>query len=657
MPESTILRQPPIGLPGSRCARLAFLTVLLSLTGPTGGHAACGDPAGVRCVPAVDMLNAIVRVGAGFVTAGSAARDGVVLPTLLRLSGAGEITRTTLLPWPGERAPDPKAGSEPRRLVALPGGDVVVVGQAHHGDDPSTFSWAMRVTEAGRVVWSRVFSEPPATVVLAALLHDPATDRIMMVGRLTEGSDDGQCLKWSQSLAVVVQAADGRVVGRVVRGDKGSGPTNREALFDIAPGDRPGRFVVAGFNSVPVRRPGRRCLDAAYVGALMPGQGGSLALSTLGRFAAREASEVPFSIRPAGPPSTYLLAGQRRDEVGVAPAALAVLVQTAPRFAVVRPLATSYPSDGSDKSGSDRFRVVAVLPEEKRVVLAGSVSTSEKAQNQAMWQTAASDLARFDPPAIVATPGTDVNDAAVGQDGTVLLVGRWTDGDGRRVGFIHTLTGSSSAAAFRPVAAASRTPALARVRQTPVASLPVVGDSYRLPPEATTVGGVWGGGPIPAGKQASLSFTLARPATLRVAASADRGQADLLVVDGEGRPVSFVNDRRSAAEMLIVTFPAGDYAVKLLAHGGAGSYQIRLEPAAEIPVRALGLAQRLTEDDRRALAAQLAALGYAVGAEPEMAFGAETIRALIAAREGPGPPGPVGPGDLARVVSDMVQGR
>lgn len=622
---------------------------------------ACDGADGVRCLPQADVLTSIVGVGPDFAAVGSAARDGVTQPVLLRLSASGDVLRTIALPWPLGRPPEPKAVAEARRLVALPRGDMVVIGQAWYPGEPSAASWAVRVTETGRVVWSRTFSDPALSIVLVAAAYDEANERVILGGRLTEGADDGQCTKWSQSLVQVLNAATGADAMRpLLRGERGRSAGNREAISDIAPGGGPGRFVVSGFVTVPANRPGRRCLDAMFVGSLAPagqGQGQGLSLSTLGRLETPGASEVASSIRPSGVAGQYVVAGFRRDQVNEAPAALGLVVRAAP-FAVLRTMSTAYPPDRSDRTGSDQFRVALPLPRTKEVLFAGFAS-SGRDPRRAMWQAASPDLQQVALPTIAGTGGTDVFDAAANAQGSVLLAGRWSDATGRGVAFVRPLGAAGGVAATGLAAGPGAGPAGLRppeARLPDIATLPLVDGSYRIPPAAVASGGGWAGGQLPAGGQVSLALRLAERRTVKVSFATDRGEADLLVLDEAGRPVAFSNFGGAATEMLIATLPAGEYSVRLLPHVGAGSYQVRLAPAQEIPVRAIGMLQRLSEERRASLAQDLAAAGYASAPEPAIALGAETVRSLLAEQERAGARRAVGPDGIGRTLATLVEG-
>jgi hypothetical protein len=611
-------------------------------------HAACGDRDRIQCREEFEVITAVAWTGNGFAIAGQVRRDGSLGLALLWLTRTGEPRRIIALPLPGNWMVSGQMIAEPRKLIALPSGGLILVGQLQPAEETRTIGWAMRIADNGQVLWNKPIEDSSGSVVVHSAHYDPNADRVIVVGRLTLGSDDGQCEKWSQSLVVTLKASDGEpVVPRFTRGEQGRVPTNRQAIFDIIAGEKSGTFVVAGFataaasTAVGARSP-RRCLDNMFVGMLAPDRG-KWTLATLGRVGSKDANEVAFSIKAAEKGGYYLLAGHHRDSPTDAAAAQAYRIRLAP-FAVSAHLSTPYPPDGSDRTGGDRYRIIVPLLDKNRFLLAGSVSIGARGLNQAMWQIVSADLKTVDAPVVLSAIGSDIFDAAISPDGSVLVVGRWTDEEGRRVGFTGFI-------GERPVVSDRRQP---DSRLADLSTLPFSDGAFRMPGAALSAPTGYFGRHLAAGSQVDLAFSVSATRVLKASVHTESGDVDLVISDRAGRPVAFSNFRGSATELLITTLSPGPYTLSILAQTVVPSYDVRLAFAQEIDIRALAALAQLSEEQRIQLADELAAAGYTRRVEPTIALGGETARSLLAAQEGArNPVGPKGIGKSIAQISGM----
>jgi len=630
---ATVLRASSLLLAGVLSAGSLF----------NAAHAACGDRDRVQCREEFEVINTVAWTGDGFAVAGQVRRGASLGLALLRLTRAGGSGRMISLPWPGNRAASGQMAAEPRKLIALPNGGFILVGQLQLADESTTIGWAMRIADNGQILWNKPIEDSSASVVVHSAHYDPTGDRLIVVGRLTLGSDDGRCEKWSQSLVVTLKASDGEpIVPNYTRGEQGRSPANRQAIFDIIAGEKSGTFLVAGFATAAASaatgaRSPRKCLDNMFVGMLAP-EGNNWTLATLGRVGTKDANEVAFSIKAAGTRGYYLLAGHHRDSPTDAAAAQAYRVRLAP-FAVSAFLSTPFPPDGSDKTGSDRYRIVVPLLDKERLLLAGSASIGERGLNQAIWQIVSADLKRVDAPVMLSVSGSDIFDAAIAPDGRVLAVGRWTDDEGRRVGWTGFV-------GERPIVLDRRQPdnGLADL-----SSLPFSDGAFRVPGAALSGGTGYFGRNLAAGSQTDLAFSVSATRALKVSAHTESGDVDLVISDRANRLVAFSNFKGSATELLIATLSPGDYRLSILAQTQIPSYEIRFTFFPEIDVKALAALAQLSEEQRIQLADVLASAGYARRIEPTIALGGETARSLLAAQEGAR--NPIGPNGIGRSIA------
>jgi hypothetical protein len=636
------------------CRLLA--TVLATALSVGGAFAACGESDGVRCLADYDSVGAVVWAGNGFTAAArrkSSTSSGVVV---VRFTPAGESRVATPIQWPSQLTPDKDWMAEPRKLISLPGGAVVLLVQVHvpEGASARQLAWATRIEPNGQITWTRVFSEGTNSIILHSGLHDQKTDRLVLVGRRTLGGDDGKCENWSQSLVVTLKAADGITQGGQISvyGEEKKGATNRQAIYDITPGDRPDSFIVAGFVTAPYRAQPDRCQDNVFVGRLSE-VSGRWALATLGRMGSDTANDVALAIKGAGDGS-FLVAGFGRDTATNAPAAQAYRVQLTP-FVVQGFLSTPHPPDGSDKSGGDRFRVIAPLAEKGSFLLAGSASASIESPNHGLWQTVSANL-KSAKPTIFSNPlGSEILDAALTPDGKLFAVGRLTETPNNRVGwagFIFRETFMVAGTTNEPFMLDRRraNPRLARVT-----ALSASAEGFRVPPQALSNGAQYFDESLPAGTERNLLFSISSPTVLKISTQADAGDIDLVLLDSRRRPIEFSNFRKSATELIVASLAPGEYTLSIIANTAIRAYEVRFAPFSDPRARLLEHVARLNEGQRIQVAGVLSAAGFTDAADPRIALGGESLRALMAAQEGA--TRSVGLGEVGRILVQAMSAR
>jgi hypothetical protein len=645
-----------LGVTFPDCERLlaAVLGLVCALAG--AAHAACGDEDRIRCRPDFEVIKAVLATGDGFTAAGQVKSTAASGLALLRLGRGGEARGVVPVPWPTELTFNEQAIADPRRLIALANGDVVLLAQIFPDQTQTRqFAAVTRIAANGRIVWTRSFPEATTSVVFDSGYYDSKGDRLILVGRRQLGPDMGRCENWSQSMVVTMAASDGRLVAEpLIQGEQGRARTNRQAIFDLTPDGTTGNFVVTGFFTAPHGTDRERCQDNIFVGTLTQ-IGNRWTLARLGAIGTNTADEVAFSIKTTAD-GFYLLAGYGRDEG--APAAQAYRVRLRP-FAVQGLLSEPFPKDGSDMTGGDRYRVIVPLAEKDRFLLAGSVSTSAQASNRAFWQTVTADLKSADPLVLVNnTLGSDIFDAALSPTGQVLAVGRWTDEGGRRVGWTGFISGTGAGGA--PMTGAGGAP-MTLDRRPPdsrlmrLSSLPFAGGAYRLPAAAAVSGVGFYDEKLEAGSQVDLAFSVATARALKISAHTETGDVDLVVSDARKRPVSFSNFKGTATELLIATLPPGDYTISLVAQTTVGAYEFRIAPFQEINTKVLAKLQELSEPQRQQLFDALVAAGYTPPGNLSIALGSESARALLAAQEGAGRD--IGPGGIGRGITQDLSVR
>ena len=615
-------------------------------------RAACGDSDGVRCFPELSVISGVVSSGDGFVAVGQLkapnATSGLVL---LRLGRGGQLRDAPVpLPLPPNlKAPSNKTlVGEARKVIGLPDGGLIVLGQVSLAEDtqvpgqvPWQVPWLMRLAADGTPVWNRApfAAEPGILTIFHSGLYDRNGERLIVVGRRTSGADEGKCSNWSQSAVLAFKMSNGQPEFRpLYSGAAQPGASNRQAILDIAETDRPNAYAVAGFASAPNSVRQGECQDNISVRTLtmqasQNAPGASWELSAGNKIGSNDANEVAYAIKRVGAAS-YLVAGYGKDVAKGVPAAQAFRVKLAPAFTVEGSVSSPFPPDGSDKDGGDRFRAIVPLADKEHFVLLGSGSSAKKNPNQAIWQTVQSDLRRSPPiRQFKSQVGSDIFDAALSDAGKVFAVGKWTDEARLTHGWAGYLdeNGNAPDSQLQSAEPDNRLPALS--------SLPLSGDTYRLPQISTSSGQAYFGKDLPAGKEVNLAFSLATQRTLRISVRPEAGDLDLALLNQDQRPIAFSNFKGGATELIIATLVPGEYTLSIVGNSNVKSYEIRLESFSDAD--AFAAVQKLGDEQREKLANALISAGYACSAETNIAFGSETLRSIYAVRQSAGDSRPI----------------
>jgi hypothetical protein len=624
------------------------LAVLVSTNGAliSAAAAACGDEAQVQCPAAFESIGAIVPSGDGFTVAGQLRGSPSRTVALLRLNRAGAVRGNVFsIPLPANFSSDGSAVSEPRKLIALPNGDVVLLAQiaVTEGASVRQIAWAARITPNDRVMWTRTFPDAGVSTIFHSGHYEANGDRLILVGRRTNGLDpSSRCEKWSQSWVMPLAAANGQplVANLIAFGTQARSFTNRQAIYDITPADRVDNYVVTGFLTAKHGEFEGLCQDNIFVATLTQ-SGNRWTLSQVQSIGSSNANEVAFAIRPAGN-GRYLLAGYGRDQATGAPAAQAYRVRLVP-FAIEGFLSTPYPADGSDKTGGDRYRLIIPLAANAYFILAGSVSVSRDAPNQGMWQVVSADLRAQAPPNVVSSTGSDILDAVLTQDSKVPAVGKWVD-EGRSIGWMGFI-GDSTLSAGR-TASARRCP---DARLPRLSSLPNSSGAIELPPTALSAGAAYFERDLQANSQLDLSISVRASSRITISTCPEAGDLDLVVIDASNQPVAFSNFKKAATEYLAATLTPGNYLISIIAQTRVPAFELRIGPFASAEAKAMSKLERLSEQQRMQFADTLVGAGYNSPSNPAIALGGESVRAFLAIQESA--QREIEPGDVRQFVA------
>lgn len=626
-------------------AILALSAAIGVLVGPSGAQAGCGEKDGVRCYSDLNAIANVVWTGSGFTAVGQLKSAGVSSGlVLLHITRGGQLKDAPVaLPLPsGVTAGDNKSTvGESRKLIALPDGGVVILGQLTLAEDKQV-AWALRIGANGNVLWNRPFATDPGVVtIFHSGLYDSKSGKLILAGRRTAGFDEGKCVKWSQSVAATLRMSDGQFEAPpFYSGSQTSGANNRQAFLDIAPTDTSNSYVVAGFASAPhSSRPGE-CQDNILVQTLslvsQPSSRGPIwSLSNPYRIGASDFNEMAYSIKRVVPGS-YMIAGYGRDPEKGVPAAQAFRIRLAPSFSVEASVSYPFPLDGSDRDGGDRFRAIVPLGDNERFVLVGSGSNGKRGTNQAIWQTVQRELKQTSTVGLFKNQiGSDILDAAVSDSGQVLGVGKWIDDDRQVYGWAGLLAKDPG----NPIADLKAGTAPLDERLPGVSTLPMSGDVYQIPESALSAAQGYFGKDLRAGAQISLGLSINTARTLKISVRPDGGDLDIALLDREKRPLAFSNFKGAATELIIAALSPGEYSLLIVGNADVRSYEIRLAPFVDRdPLTAL---QKLSDDERAKLARTLLDAGYSSSPEPNIGLGSETLRSLYALRQSAGDPRPI----------------
>ena len=324
------LRVPAMPMRAAVAAYIRCLVAGVAIVLPApSALAACGGSEILRCHGDTNTIGAVVWAANGFTAAAQSKSEGGSGLILLNFAATGQVRNVTPVPWPNGRQVEDEWRAVPRRLVALPDGSVVVLANVmtSSGEDiKQQHAWAIRIGPNGQIIWSRIFSHDTDSTIFYSGQYDQRTERLLIVGRRTNGFDpDHECKKWSQSLVVTLSAATGQPTApALLAGPSTIGPTSRQAIYDIAPGDRPGSYVVTGFATAPRKPPAAGCQDNIFVGVLTEGAG-RWTLGVVGLIGDDTGHEVGFTLKSVGG-GIYVIAGAGRDFSSGAPAAQAYRV-------------------------------------------------------------------------------------------------------------------------------------------------------------------------------------------------------------------------------------------------------------------------------------------------------------------------------------------
>jgi hypothetical protein len=603
------------------------ILLLLSGSNTRAAQAACGEEARVQCHSEFETVDAVAWSADSFTIAGQLKGGTSPGIGLLRLSGYG-MAKSAVFPIPLPASfPPNRSAAESRKLIALPNGDIIVLGviTVTEGLAIKQVAWATRVAPNDRILWSRTYPDPSASIIVHSAVYDQNGDKIILVGRRTNGLDpSSRCENWSQSWVMSVAAASGQpLLSSLIIGEQTKSFNNRQAIYDIAQGENAGSYVVTGFRSAKHSESEGLCQDNIFVGILVQ-SGARWMLSQTQTIGANNANEVAFTVKPAGD-GRYLLAGYGRDPVTRAPAAQAYRINVTP-FAIEGFLSTPFPADGSDKTGGDRYRLIVPLAQKGWFLLAGSVSASKDAFNQAMWQIVSANLKNNAPPQLLSSGSSDLFDAVLAPDGKVFAVGRWRD-EGRNVGW----SGFIGAPVLSPTAAGRRPP---DPRLPRLSNLPAPNGIIQLPTTAISTGAGYFERDLEQNSQLDLAISF--PASSSIAASAyfESGDADLLVMDANMRPVAFSNFRKSATELLLASVSPGQYVLSIIVHARVPALELRIGPDPRGMIKVIPKLERLSDQQRIQFAQTLISAGYNSPSNPDIALGGESARAFLAIQEG-----------------------
>jgi hypothetical protein len=609
-------------------ARIAFtaaFAVMLSID--SRAEEACFRSEGVQCREDFKSFTAVSWSGDGYALAGqlrSSSNSGV---GILRLSRDGQPLRTIPLALPDEKLlVDSGPTAIVHKLINLPNNVLVLVGNITISRPlPKVIGW-LSAFDSNGTIWQRLLDDPSASTFLYGALYDAANDRIIVVGKRTLASDNGTCENWSQSYVQGLRGSDGQMLQpSIIQGTQDSIKSNRQGIYSITAGEKPGTFVVAGFSAVAHGGilGDATCKDSMMVAKLTQSDTSRWQLSQMNIIGSEKGGGNAFSIISAGH-GAYVLAGQGTDERSGALAAQAYRVKLDP-FTIERAVSFPYPEDGSDTAGGDRYRVIVPIEKGARVILAGSVSRGKTDPNLAMWRKTTTDLLNIDPPTIYSDAGnSDILDAAVSPQGRVLAVGKGGRNGATQTGWFGFIGGKPPSESAQPLSQ----------HGTELSSLQFIDGAYSLPETSLSNDSVYHGSQIATGSHLDIALSISATKTIRISARAGSADIDIVLADATKRVVAYSNFKGSATEYIIETLKPGKYQLSLIAQTDVREFEIHFGPSQEISTSLLLQLQTLTEEERVKFAERLEAAGYAASSEPRIALGSEFARSVLAAQEG-----------------------
>ncbi|MER8842832.1 hypothetical protein NKH86_29845 [Mesorhizobium sp. M0913] len=591
---------------------VTLLTIATTMAAPA--RPACAEAVIGDCYPQYSAISAVVEAGSGFAALGEQ-ETGF---DLLRISASGKILgHITIDPptWVGPEASAPKFED----MVAGPDGTLLLIGWAVVTEADISYQAGVvaLVSMGGAVTWSNPLRQSGGTsTILYAGTYDTAGKRFLVVGRHTNGADNGKCEFWSQGIVLSIPEADVTHAFPVrFVGASEPGPRNRIALYDIMPIGAKGQFVATGFATA--KAAGNRCQDNAMAVQI---SGGAKSDWTIGKpyvIGAGDADEDAYAIADGGK-GRFLLAGKGTFSNTGAPAALLAAFTFANAAPMVR--IDPFPEDGSDTTGGDRYRVIVPLKEEGRYLVAGSASQRRQDRNQGIWQFISSTLESPGPANFLThESGSDIAGAALGQDGRVLAVG--THGQGKNtIGWMGLLNDQVTSAG---------------TRREPDSQLPML-DAKDMEAGSIVVSrneignGVGFRGPhMTARAQMEFRFSLVDAIDITATALASTGDVDLALMDSHGAILAYSSNLGDAGEYLHAKVGPGDYGVKLIAASYVSDFEFRTM-SADVGKEVMLSLSGLDPDGRKALNAFLKNAGYGDGGNPDIGLGGDTVCSVLA---------------------------
>jgi hypothetical protein len=590
------------------------LLCLLSGIGHAAAVEACSEAAIGQCFPEYSAVVALARTDNGFAAIG--VQDGGF--DLIRLSGDASVLARAYVANPSWMDASGASSLTIEKLVKGADGALLIVGWASTGPAQNQYQIGVigRVDRDNNVAWSEPigFSNETSTILYSAA-YDPEGKRFIIVGRHTNGADNGKCAFWSESLLLSVpEAVVGAGFSPFFLNAAQSGPESRMALYDIKATGRPGEFVAVGFATA--RGDKASCQDNAMAVLVSGGANNDWNVGKPYLMGLKEANEVAFSVVSIGA-GRFMLAGHGSQAGTKARAALLATFEFGQK-PVMR--TDPYPDDGSDNSGGDRYRILVPLGTSGSYVAAGSASASRQSSNQGIWTIVSDGL---DQPGkadfLTRQAGSDIEDAALGGDGRVLAVGTHSAGD-QDVGWIGFIFEQRFTAERRPP-----DPTLPMLTQNEEAS------GSAIMPEREIVAGTGfrskGAGK---GTEFEVRMSFAAETDLVAAALPSTGDLDLALIDGSGRMAAFSSNLDEAGEYLRARLAPGEYSLKVLAVSDLGEYELRLAGGPGAEDRVMAALEALDGSARSALGKLLESSGYGIAANPDIGFGGDTVRSLLA---------------------------
>jgi hypothetical protein len=620
---------------------LATVALFICFGAPVFASCAAPSP-DEQCRKDFDTFTAVASVDNSFVAVGHLKTASPSQWTLAVLNGAGIISaqHDLVLKAPPD-VNDDIASVEFTKAVALSKTSLALVGYLKFAGKSWFSSFALVVSTEGQIKWFRVSPDDNVNLMFQSAVFDSVRNRIIAVGRRTLGGDSGTCANWSQSYVQGFDAASGvRVEPQYARGATVKGPTDRQALYDIAPIKGGTQFAVVGFATVAGEN--GRCKDEILAGVLSaPKSAASAAWNSeyLDPFVDDNPSEEDgFAIASLGG-SEALIAGYKIAGGTSHSVAHAVRI----RF---RPFEVESVFSGADVADPSRFRFLVSTGDRSYFLLGGSISGG--ASPKASVAQVVSDALKQSGSLPVATGAADLVAATVTQQGRVMVAGFGLDEAGQRVGWLNAV-GAYSAAA--PSAAS---PHIAIDKNAiDLETIAQIDGAY--PVKATDKTLRYVKHRVDTSSEFKIAMTVTNPQALHIAGRAGKGEIDLALMDGDGHLIDFSNYRGDAPQLLVVNLAPGNYEIIVFAQKGTKDVEIEVGGGSAVNVAALHTLMSVlsSESLRERLADDLTKSGFSVPPEPSIALGGETALSVLAAEYGAHTP--FGPKNIGGSLAAMFK--